>query len=312
MHLSSAHDLFGFYSLENKSDLYLAYLYLKHMDHFLQHVFRGLGLPFRALPEQLGETVDDLLTAYVAHIAEAAPSLETNIYHGKILTLRDAVQLVTQRDPLALPPVSDRVLPYRIARDVILEHPQAIAVGTCPCRRVSPTPCLPPPQEVCLILGEPFASFIAEHNPQFRKIEQREAVEVLQAAHERGNVHAGYFKKEMGGRLFALCNCCSCCCVGVRMWNLLDGAVPFLAPSGYVSVVGPECDGCGACAAGRCPFRALRIDEAAGRAMVDTRKCMGCGACERGCPAGALRLERDPAKGEPLDVEELTRKMATT
>jgi ferredoxin len=311
MHLESGRDLYSFYALEEKSDAYIAYLYLKHIDHFMKHVYATLGLPARELAEPIGETVDDILAAYVAQIAETAVSLETSIYHGKVLTLRDAVQLVSQRDPLALPPVSERVLPYKLARDVVLEHPEAIAIGTCACRRVARESCLPMPAEVCLMIGEPWVSFITEHNPgMFRRASQTEAVEAIHAAHERGEVHAAYFKKEMRGRFFALCNCCECCCIGMRMWNMLDGAVPFLAPSGYSTMVTAACNGCGACAEpGGCPFHAITMDDAAERAVVDKTKCMGCGACERTCPAGALVLERDPQRGDPLDLEELSREL---
>lgn len=310
MHLESARDLYSFYALGEKQDAYVAYLYLKHMDHFISHVYDTLGLEKKPLPDYLGETVDDILTAYVAQIAEAAPSLETNLYHGKVLTLKDAVQLVTQKNPLALPPVSERVLPYKIARDVVLEHPEAIAVGACPCRKVAANPCVTgKAAEVCMMVGEPWVSFVTEHNPgMFRRASQSEAVEVLHAAHERGDVHAAYFKKEMKGRFFAICNCCDCCCIGMRMWNLLEGAIPFLAPSGYAMRVGEGCTGCGSCAAdGGCPFHAISLQD--GRAVVDRAKCMGCGACERTCAAGALALERAPEKGDPLDVEALCREL---
>ncbi len=311
MHLDSGRDLYNFYALENKSDSYIAYLYLKHVDHFMKHVYETLNLPAREIPGQVGETVDDILTAYVAQIAEAAGSLETNIYHGKVLTLKEAIKLVTQKKPLLLPPVNERVLPYKIARDVLLENPEAIAVGTCACRYVARKSCLPMPAEVCLMVGEPWVSFITEHNSRmFRRISQAEATEVLQSAHERGDCHAAYFKKEMKGRFFAICNCCDCCCVGVRMWNMLEGAVPYLAPSGHSTTVTADCTGCGACAEPKgCPFHAISLDEKAGRAVIDHEKCMGCGACQRTCAAGALSLERDPAKGEPLDVEELTREL---
>jgi ferredoxin len=96
----------------------------------------------------------------------------------------------------------------------------------------------------------------------------------------------------------------------MRMWNMLEGAVPYLAPSGYSTTVGGECTGCGACAEPKgCPFHAITLDEAAGRAVIDHEKCMGCGACRRTCAAGALSLRLDPSKGEPLDVEALTREL---
>jgi ferredoxin len=32
---------------------------------------------------------------------------------------------------------------------------------------------------------------------------------------------------------------------------------------------------------------------------------MGCGVCVDVCPVGAISLERDPSKGEPLDIDVL-------
>jgi ferredoxin len=31
-------------------------------------------------------------------------------------------------------------------------------------------------------------------------------------------------------------------------------------------------------------------------------RCMGCGVCVDRCPSHILRLEREPAKGEPLEI----------
>ena len=78
---------------------------------------------------------------------------------------------------------------------------------------------------------------------------------------------------------------------------------PMLASSGYLCRVDEErCQGCGACAA-ICPFAAIALD--GGRAVVDSAQCMGCGVCVSRCPHDALALERDPAKGEPLEMDEL-------
>jgi len=94
----------------------------------------------------------------------------------------------------------------------------------------------------------------------------------------------------------------------MRMWNMLEGAIPYLAPSGYVSRVHDECNSCDACLEeGACPFRAIRKTDSEDHPSVDRLKCMGCGVCERICPQGALRLERDPERSEPLDVEALNR-----
>jgi Na+-translocating ferredoxin:NAD+ oxidoreductase RNF subunit RnfB len=77
-----------------------------------------------------------------------------------------------------------------------------------------------------------------------------------------------------------------------------------LASSGYVSRIDSDkCVGCGACM-DICPFRALLA--VADTVKVNESACMGCGLCITPCPAEAIALVRDPSKGEPLEVDELT------
>ena len=89
------------------------------------------------------------------------------------------------------------------------------------------------------------------------------------------------------------------------MWNALEGAIPIMAPSGYVCEVGDGCDGCGICAEDVCNFNAIAMDEAEEKAVINLDKCMGCGVCEDVCPLDVISLRRDPSKGDPLDLEEL-------
>ncbi len=281
---------------------------MKYIEHFIYHAFQSSGLPAKEPKEKLDESVDEMLRYYIQQITETSPSTDTNIYHGKVVKLKDAIQLVTQKHDLNLS-LPEIVLPFKVARDVVLKSNDSIAVGTCVCRSVSENRCLPPPYEVCLFVGDPFASFIAEENSMFRKISQDEAVKVLEFAHEKGFVHTAYFKKEMANRFMAICNCCSCCCVGIRMWNLLEGAVPIMAPSGYVSQISDECNGCGDCV-DACPFKAISLDGGGERAVTSLEKCMGCGVCEDVCPIGAISLRRELSKGEPLDIEELMVKLS--
>lgn len=294
-------ELYDSYPPEEKNSFFHAYVYMKHIDHFLHHAMAMSGLPVRERKEKLDPDLEVLLKMAVQEIADAAMTHETNIYHGKVVKLKDAIQLVTQKHDLSLI-TPETVIPFKIAKDIILKNPESIAVGDCACRAVSPKPCLP--LDVCLFVGDPGAAFMADQNPKFRKITQAEAVKILEEEHERGHVHCAYFKREMGNKFFAICNCCSCCCLGVQMWNLLQGTVPFLAPSGYVAEVGDTCMGCGDCVA-TCQFKALSINEDEQRAVVDVTKCMGCGVCEDKCSVGAITLRREPTKGDPLDLEAL-------
>jgi heterodisulfide reductase subunit A-like polyferredoxin len=83
-----------------------------------------------------------------------------------------------------------------------------------------------------------------------------------------------------------------------------------LASSGYVGVVDSGlCASCGLCAE-FCQFRAISLNN--GHAVVDAAACMGCGVCVSKCSQGAVTLARDPAKGEPLEIQELLAQAAET
>jgi len=219
-------------------------------------------------------------------------------YHGKVVPLEAARQLVTVEEEISLTNL-EQVIPYARACDIVLQHPDHIVVLECPCRASRPNPCQP--LDVCLIVGEPFASFVVEHHPhRSRWITPDEAVEILSAEHERGHVHHAFFKDAMLGRFYAICNCCACCCGAMQAWR---HGIPMLASSGYVSHVAADlCVGCGICA-DFCQFGALSVSD--GIVAVDTTACMGCGVCVSKCSEEALSLVRDPTKSEPLEIRAL-------
>lgn len=224
--------------------------------------------------------------------------LIANTAHGKVVRLEEATRLVTVNEDITLTGL-ERVVPFTRARDIILRNPDHIVVLDCPCRRTRANPCLP--LDVCLVIGEPFASFVLEHQVgHARRIMPKEAVEILRAEDERGHVHHAFFKEAMLDRFYAICNCCACCCGPMEFWQ---HDTPMLVSSGYIAQVdGALCVGCGVCAR-FCQFGALSLVEEI--ATVDREKCMGCGICESKCPQGAISLQADPTKAAPLRVGEL-------
>lgn len=216
-------------------------------------------------------------------------------YHGKVLTTELAQSIVTHDHAIALRDL-EQIIPYRVARNLVLQGPPDIAVFDCPCRATRDHPCAP--TQVCMIVGQPFVDFIMEHHPdKSRRLTQAQAVQLLQEEHERGHIHAAYFKDAMLDRFYAICNCCKCCCGGIEA--MMKQGVPMIASSGYVAQVNEVmCGACGTCAE-TCAFDAVSVN---GHSQVIWDKCMGCGACEGRCPNDAIALVRDERKGIPLDV----------
>jgi len=219
-------------------------------------------------------------------------------YHGKVMPLESITRLVMVQEEIRLPDL-EQVIPYQRARALILQSPDHIVALQCPCRTARQDPCLP--LDVCLVVGEPFSSFVIEHHPQrARWITQTEAVEILCQEDARGHVHHAFFKDAMFGRFYAICNCCSCCCGAMQSHR---NGTPMLAASGYVCRVDESlCIGCGECAE-FCQFGALSLSDFI--TTVDLEACMGCGVCVDKCAQGALALQREASKGIPLEISQL-------
>jgi ferredoxin len=223
-------------------------------------------------------------------------------YHGKVVPLDAAKQLVTVGEEVRLENL-EQIIPYGQARDIVLTNPDHIVALECPCRAAKEYSCKP--MDVCLIVGEPFASFVNEHHPgRSQWIDSGEAIDILCAEEERGHVHHSFFKDAMLGRFYAICNCCACCCGAMEAQRR---GTPMLASSGYISYVDEDlCIGCGDCN-DYCQFFALSVDN--GYAVIDQDACMGCGVCVSHCDQGAISLSLDPARGEPLEIMNLINSM---
>lgn len=219
-------------------------------------------------------------------------------YHGKVVPLQTARELVSVKENVRVPDL-ERVIPYKLARSIILDQPDHLAALDCPCRVARENPCLP--LDVCLIIGEPFVGMVLKHHPKrARAISSAEAVAILEVEEARGHVHHAFFKEAVLERFYAICNCCSCCCGAMQAHQ---HGTPMLASSGYVASVDESlCQGCGECEA-HCQFAAITVID--GLSTVNFSECMGCGICVSHCAQGAIELALAPAKGIPLEMSKI-------
>lgn len=222
-----------------------------------------------------------------------------NSYHGKVLTPELAAEMITLDHDIDSRNL-EHIIPYPMARDVVLKSPLNITLYECACRHARPNGCKP--TDVCMTIGGSANDFLLDHNPQSaRRITQAEALDILRAEHERGHLHSAWFKNVIGDRLFAICNCCKCCCAGIE--GMTKYGAKTIVSSGYVAAIDESnCTVCSVCVEA-CPFDALSMET--GTTTVNHAKCMGCGVCEGQCRFEAIALIRDETKPAPLDVREL-------
>ena len=226
--------------------------------------------------------------------AKKGPEKVSEGYHSKILTPNLAKKIVTINKSIPLKDL-EKIIPYPVARKIVLTNPLDIVVLECPCRASAQKPCSP--SMVCMIIGKPFTDFIIEHHPdKSKRLTQKEALVLLDEVHKQGSIHTAYFKEACLDRFYVICNCCKCCCLGLEA--MVKHGVPIMSPSGYCAQIDKGlCIGCGLCLT-KCPFNAI-----SSQYEVIEDKCMGCGVCISTCPKGSISLERNESKGIPLDVE---------
>jgi NAD-dependent dihydropyrimidine dehydrogenase PreA subunit len=240
-------------------------------------------------------------TPYIRWLADAIPDMSPqqrahwrDRYHAKILT-EDQAEAIIRLDRRIARTLDEQIIPYPMARDLVLNGPPEVVAYECACRNRKEDHC--EPTQVCMVIGEA-ANTVRTLNPRTtRRLTQDEAIALLREEHERGHLHSAWFKDVCGDRFYAICNCCKCCCVGIEA--MVKYGSPVIASSGFVAQINEDrCIECGVCEMA-CPFDAIHVN---GSVAVEWARCMGCGVCEGQCTTGAISLLRDERKGMPMDV----------
>ena len=305
-------DLYESFPDDDKMDFLVAYIYLKYTSTFLHRTADKFGFATtRNPPQPLDPGLELFIHSYLDTMLRKAGSVKTIPYASKVVKLDDATKFVTVDEDIDIRN-ANTVVPYEQANNIIIRNPTSIAVGKCACRLAREDRCEPKGKdldddlglECCFFIGDPYATVIAEENPRFRKCSQEEAVEIMRRSHEAGAVQMAFWKKELHRNFYSICNCCSCCCLGVLVHNQFKGAIPCVQSSGYMAEVDADrCSGCKICE-DYCQFFAIAVDGESETATVDAKECMGCGICETKCPEDAVSLVRNPEVAlDPVDLQ---------
>ncbi len=95
--------------------------------------------------------------------------------------------------------------------NAIVDASNGLALGPCTCRETFKNCNAPLQAELLLSLGHEFA---AAHDKEFREVSKEEAKRIIKDCHDKGLLHAIIKCRE---DYYALCNCCRCCCVPLRL-----------------------------------------------------------------------------------------------
>ena len=288
------------------------YLYFKYLLLYIYYMKKPLN-KLRPEPDEMvypqGENydiVDNQVKMSADWANMTAQDMKTNAYHAKVLRIEDARKFFQVGQDVNLPDLPKTILPYEHARQLIIKNADHIGVMNCPCRTLRGDKACQP-IDVCIAIGEPWVSFVEQHNTEanLRRITQEKALAIIEHQHELGNVQSAFFKDAANDRFYGICNCCTCCCVAL-IANNYAGA-PLFEKSGYVRITDEsKCEKCGTCV-GYCHFQAVSIED--GKLSVNMKKCKGCGVCVDKCPNKAISIELDdPAVSQPLILDELMEK----
>ena len=94
----------------------------------------------------------------------------------------------------------------------IMDSSPALSVGPCTCRAVFRNCDNPVNTEIMVGLSRNV--FVEERPHDYHEITKPEAKDILRECHQRGLIHTIIKCRQ---DFYAICNCCSCCCVPLRL-----------------------------------------------------------------------------------------------
>jgi len=94
----------------------------------------------------------------------------------------------------------------------IVDISEGLALGPCDCRSVFRN--CDNPLNAEIMVGLSRNVFITERPHDYHEITPQEAKDVLKQCHERGLIHTLIKCRQ---DFYAICNCCTCCCVPLRL-----------------------------------------------------------------------------------------------
>ena len=114
-------------------------------------------------------------------------------------------------------------------------------------------------------------------------LSKSEAVDIVIESYKKGLIRAIHHC--VSPNTYALCNCCTCCCVPYRLRK--DYGIETAIENGSMAAVmdRAKCKDCGNCQK-VCPQKALEPKTG----FVDSDLCLGCGLCTAACQFGALKM----------------------
>ena len=229
--------------------------------------------------QYMNEEFKDAMSFSLSNFLRVIPVHKSLESRTQVAAYEDAIQILAKADP--------------------------IVISDCSCRKSSKlieTAC-EKPVEVCFMLGS-MGQYYLDHD-MGRKIDIKEAGEILTMAHDAGLITQPATSQNPSG----MCNCCGDCCGPLSSLKGHPKPAEMAFSNHYAQVDEDLCTGCETCLE-RCQMDAIIINEEA-LALVNKDRCIGCGLCVTTCPTEAIALKQKDEQAYQVPPETSFEQMMT-